>query len=267
MTISTNPGELAFHFSSIKLLSSNGLVAAPLGQGIVHKQAMADEWTEINEGLPDRTHINRLQVYDDQLYACSNKGLFLCTDETWSSTELAIGCFQYKEFGEVGLAGTSCGLWFTEDSEWHLMMRSDVIVYDFLYLPQYVVLGTNEGLSILDRLTSTWMNFKYASAVTSLAIHHGRIIGVTEHGDLLVGNKRGQFERYRMGNSFLFSVVVLNDEIFACSDRGLYRVSHIGNRTSLMALKLGHQVTDVDADDRYLYLATLFEGIQRIERH
>jgi hypothetical protein len=31
-------------------------------------------------------------------------------DGIWNSTELAVGCYQDKEFGEVGLAGTSCGL-------------------------------------------------------------------------------------------------------------------------------------------------------------
>jgi hypothetical protein len=266
MQTSANPGGLVFHFSSVKRLSSDALVAAPLGQGIVHKHHMSGEWIEINEGLPDQTHINRLQVYDEQLYACSNKGLFHCVKGIWTASELAVGCYQYKEFGEVGLAGTSCGLWYTEGTEWHLMMRSDVIVYDFLYLPQYVVLGTNEGLSILDRMTSSWMNYHYGSAVTSLAVHHGRIIGATEHGDLLVGNQRGGFDRYKMGNTFMFSVVTKNNEVFACTDRGLYRVSRIGNQISLMALKIGCQVTDVDSDERYLYIATLFEGVQRLDR-
>jgi hypothetical protein len=266
MQISANPGGLVFHFSSVKRFSSEAIVAAPLGQGIVHKTEMSNEWIEINQGLPDQTHINRLQVYDDELYACSNKGLFHCCDGEWHSTELAVGCYQYKEFGEVGLAGTSCGLWYTEGTEWHLMMRSDVIVYDFLYLPQYVVLGTNEGLAILDRMTSSWMNYRYDSAITSLAVYHGRIIGATEHGDLLVGNQRGGFDRFKMGSTFVFSVVARNNEVFACTDRGLYRVSRIGNRISLMALKIGCQVTDVDCDERYLYIATLFEGVQRLER-
>ncbi len=266
MQISTNPGGLVFHFSSVKRLSSDELVAAPLGQGIVHKKHITDEWVEINEGLPAQTHINRLHVYDDQLYACSDKGLFYCTDETWSLTELLLGCYQYKEFGEVGLAGTTSGLWFTEGRGWHLMMRSDVIVYDFLYLPQYVVLATNEGLSILDRLTTTWMNYKYGSAVTSLAVHRGRVIGATEHGELMVGNGQGGFDRYRMGKTFVFSVVTRDNEVFACTDRGLYRISHIRDQLSLMALKIGCQVTDVDMDDTHLYIATLFEGVQRIER-
>jgi len=267
MPISTNPEGLVLHFSSVKSLSSDVLVAAPLGQGIVHKKQITDDWTGINEGLPEHSHINRLQVYDDQLYACSNNGLFLYSDEKWHSTELCASCYQYKEFGEIGIASTSCGLWYNEDDEWHSMMRSDIIVYDFLYLPQYVILGTNVGLSILDRLTLTWMNFKYGSAVTSLALYHGRIIGATEHGELLIGNQRGAFERYRMGNTFTFAIVNRNNQVFACTDRGLYRISHIGNQISLMALKIGCQVTDVDMNEHYLYIATLFEGVQRIARN
>ncbi|BBI33719.1 hypothetical protein [Cohnella abietis] len=266
MQTSTNSGGLVFHFSSVKKLSSDELVAAPLGQGIVHKKQLTDEWIEVNEGLPEQTHINRLQAYEDQLYACSNKGLFVREEENWEQTQLCVGCYQYKQFGEVALAGTSCGLWYTEDSEWHLMMRSDIIVYDFLYLPQYVVLGTNEGLSILDRMTSSWMNFNYGSAVTSLAVYHSRIVGATEHGDLLVGNQRGGFERYAMGKTFVFSVVTRGQEVFACTDRGLYRISHIRNQIALKALKIGCQVTDVDLDDQYLYIATLFEGVQRLDR-
>lgn len=268
MTTSNKPDELAFHFSSVKRLPSEALVAAPLGQGIVHKNKPSDEWEKINEGLPEDTHINRLQVCDDRLYACSDKGLFACTDRKWMSTALCVSCYQYKEFGPVGLAGTSCGLWFKEnrDEQWHLMMRSDVIVYDFLYLPQYVILGTDQGLSILDRLTTTWMNCRYGSAVTSLAVFKGGIVGATEHGELLVGNKRGAFERYRMGSTYVFSIVTKNDEVFACTDRGLYRLSRIGGTIALMAVKLGCQVTDVDTDGEHLYLATLFEGVKRVNR-
>jgi len=156
MNLSTNPGGLAFHFSSVKRLSDDELVAAPLGQGIVYKKEMTENWVEINEGLTDKTHINRLQVYEDQLYACSNKGLFMCNEGKWSPAGISIGCYQYREYGEIEIAGTVCGLWYAEDVEWRLMMRSDVTVYDFLYLPQYVVLGTNEGLAILIWMTITF---------------------------------------------------------------------------------------------------------------
>ncbi|RED77531.1 hypothetical protein [Cohnella phaseoli] len=266
MQLSTNPGELIFHFSSVKKLSDNELVAAPLGKGIVYKKETAKDWVEISEGLTDQTHINRLQAHDDQLYACSNKGLFNCSEGKWQSAGLSLGCYQYKQFGEIGLAATVCGLWYMEDEEWRMMMRSDVTVYDFLYLPQYVVLGTNEGMSILDRMTTSWMNYKLDTAVTSLSVHRGTLIGATEHGELLTGNRRGGFDRYRMPGIFIFSIVSRGQEIFACTDRGLYRVSSIGGRISLMALKIGCQVTDVDVDERCYYMATLFEGIQCMER-
>jgi hypothetical protein len=266
MHTSANPGGLSFHFSSVKRLSESELVAAPLGKGIVYKRERSEEWIEMSEGLSEQTHINRLQVYDEQLYACSNKGLYLIMDGQWKAADLSIGCYQYKEYGAVGLAATVCGLWYTEGSEWRLMMRSDVTVYDFLYLPQYVVLATNEGVSILDRMTTSWMNFKLDTSITSLAVHRGTIIGATEHGELLCGNRKGGFDRFRIANIFIFSIASRGREVFACTDRGLYRVSMIGNRISLIALKVGCQVTDVDVDDRHYYMATLFEGIQCMAR-
>jgi len=266
MHISTNPGERAFHFSSVKKLSDDELAAAPLGKGIVYKKGSADEWVEISDGLTDQIHINRLQAYEERLYACSNKGLYACREGEWSPEGLALGCYQYKQFGKIGMAATVCGLWYSEDGEWRMMMRSDATVYDFLYLPQYVALGTHEGVSLLDRLTLSWIECKLDTAVTCLAVHRGTLIGATEHGELLVGNRRGGFDRYRMANSFIFSIVTRGQEVFACTDRGLYRVDSIGGRISLMALKIGCQVTDVDADDQHFYMATLFEGIQCMAR-
>lgn len=48
-------------------------------------------------------------------------------------------------------------------------------------------------------------------------------------------------------------------------DRGLYRVGNVGGRPTLMALRLGLQVTDVDTDGSRLYIATLFDGVQSME--
>jgi len=266
MQRSTNPEQLSFHFSSVKKLSDDELVAAPLGKGIVYKQEGTEPWIEISDGLTDQTNINRLQAYDGNLFACSNKGLFRNAGGKWATAGLSIGCYQYRELGSIGLAGTVCGLWYREDGDWRAMMRTDATVYDFMYFTQYVVLGTNEGLSVLDRLTLSWMNYRLDNAVTSLAIHRGTILGATEHGALLVGDRKGGFERYRMGGAFVFSLVMRGEETFACTDRGLYRVSSIGDRISLMAIKIGCQVTDVDADDERYYLATLFEGIQSMPR-
>ncbi|MFC5531964.1 hypothetical protein [Cohnella yongneupensis] len=60
--------------------------------------------------------------------------------------------------------------------------------------------------------------------------------------------------------------IAKEDSVYACTDRGLYRLSSIGGRLSLMAVKLGMQVTDIDTSGSQLYMATLFDGVQRIEK-
>jgi len=266
MKRSINPESLSFHFSSVKKLPDDELVAAPLGKGVVYKIERSDDWVEMSEGLTEKMNINRLQSYGKSIYACTNKGLFLNDDGIWKQAGLSVGCYQIREFGGIAMAGTACGLWVREHKEWRAMMRTDVVVYDFMYFPQYVVLATNEGLSILDRFTQSWIHENHGFAVTSLAVHRGAVVGATEQGHLIVGNRRGGFDRFRIANAFIFSVVPRGAELFACTDRGLYRFGSIGERTALLALKLGCQVTDVDADEEHYYLATLFEGVLRAPR-
>ncbi|MFD0670203.1 hypothetical protein [Cohnella sp. GCM10027633] len=265
MNRSDNANELAFHYSSVKLVHDDKLVAAPLGRGIELRDSSYQPWEPANDGLPELFHVNRLQSNGGHVFACTDKGLYRLEDREWETTGLFISTFQYRQYGTIALAGTSNGLWFSEGDDWRMMMRADAVVYDFLYLPQFVVLGTHEGLAILDRLTSSWMRYNYGAAVTSLAIHRDSIIGATEKGELLVSNSRGGFERYRMGNMFVFSIVSKGDAIYACTDRGLYRVVSVGGRPTLMAVKLGIQVTDVDTDGSRLYMATLFDGVQSME--
>lgn len=266
MQRSDNANELAFHYSSVKRVGGERLVAAPLGRGPVLRDRASKPWEPIGDGLPESVRVNRLQASDATAYACTDKGLFALGDRAWEQTGLCVGTFQYKGYGSIGLAGTVSGLWYSEGDQWRVMMRADAIVYDFLYLPQFVVLGTHEGLSIYDRMTSGWMKDNDRSAVTSLATYGRLIVGATEKGELLVSNARGGFERFRMGSMFVFSVVTKGDSVFVCTDRGLYRLSSIRGRPSLMAVKLGLQVTDVDADESRLYLATLFDGVQSMER-
>lgn len=266
MQRSDNANELAFHYSSVKRVGAERLVAAPLGRRPVLRDHVSKPWESVSDGLPETVHVNRLQATETTAYACTDKGLFALDDRAWEQTGLCVGTFQYKGYGSIGLAGTVNGLWYSEGDRWRIMMRADAIVYDFLYLPQFVVLGTHEGLSIYDRMTSGWMHYHYQAAVTSLATHGRRIVGATEKGELLASNASGGFERYRMGNMFIFSVVTKGDAVFVCADRGLYRLSSIRGRPSLMAVKLGLQVTDVDADESRLYLATLFDGVQCMER-
>ncbi|MEW9697806.1 hypothetical protein [Paenibacillus sp. SI8] len=260
-------GDFLFHFSSIKILNDETLVAAPMGTGVFFKHKEGD-WEGLRHGLPDGVHVNRLIVQDTQLFACTNKGLFKFDlgSEQWRDTDLAIGCYQYKEQGGLSWAATSYGLWSRASGDWQKVAYSHAKVYDFLLYPQYLILAFESGLAIYDRLMSEWINYPLEQAVTGLAVYQGHILGVTEDGALLHGDKKGGFEQIRFPQLFLFSIVTKDSEVFVCSDRGLFRISYIQNRVTLLSVRLGCPVTDIDCNAESLYMATLFQGIQMMER-
>ncbi|GGA01932.1 hypothetical protein GCM10008018_55170 [Paenibacillus marchantiophytorum] len=256
-----------FHFSSIKILKNETLVAAPLGSGVFLKHKDGD-WQGVRHGLPEGVHVNRLIVQESQLFACANKGLFKfdLESERWHDTELAIGCYQYKDYFGVSWAATPYGLWSRSHHGWQKAAYTHVKVYDFLMYPQYFILAIESGVAIYDRLINEWMDFPIGQGVTGLAIYQGHILGVTEDGALLHGDKKGGFEQIRFPHLFLFSIVTKGTEVFVCTDRGLYRVGYIRNQVTLISVRLGCPVTDIDCNAESLYMATLFQGIQRMER-
>ncbi|MFS0723964.1 hypothetical protein [Paenibacillus sp. 1P07SE] len=255
---------LLFHFSSVKVFDERTLVAAPMGQGVMRK-IDAGEWESLDEGWPEETHVNRLHVQGGEVYASTSTGLWVYRHDRWEATPLAIGCYQFRKLGRLSMAATEYGIWSQTDGEWHKSAYGESIVYDFLYLPQFIVLALNTGIAIYDRLTDSWMDYALGDAVTSLAVAAGRVLAVTESGKLLQSNGRGGFERIRFDHLFLFSVVMQGRSVFLCSNRGLYRVSCIGERLMVRSVKLGCPVTDMDTDGDSLYVATMFEGVLQLE--
>lgn len=254
-----------FHFSSIKVYQEDSLVAAHMGKGVLIKH-QEGEWEKISEGLPDDTHVNRLHVKDNHLFACTNKGLFELQNDQWQETGLAISCYQYKNIAGYQLAATPYGLWSKSMGVWQNIAYPKSIVYDFLYMSQFIILALDYGLAMYDRFTGTWAEFPIGKAITGLAVYQGHVLGITEHGKLLQGNKQGAFEEVSFDNMFLFSIVTKGSEVYVCSDRGLFRINYIRNRITLMSVRLGCAVTDIDCDGSNMYMATLFEGIQTIDR-
>ncbi|XEC95455.1 hypothetical protein AB6A23_02445 [Paenibacillus tarimensis] len=252
-----------FHFSSIRVFGEQQLIAAPMGQGVLRKYKTG-EWEDVNRGLPEGTHVNRLYVEDERLLACTNNGLFRFQEDEWEPSALAVGCYQYKQIGRMSLAATQYGLWSGIKEQWSKTAYTHAIVYDLLYLPQFIVLALDRGIAIYDRLADAWMDYTWGKAVTSLAVYDGRILGVTEKGELLAGDKKGGFERIQFDNVFLFSVVTKGNHVFICSDRGLYRLTCICGNLSLVSVQLGTPVTDLDMDGDRLYMTTLFQGVQTI---
>jgi ligand-binding sensor domain-containing protein len=259
--------ELQYPFSSIKSASDGELYAATLGRG-VFRRSSAGDWQPWNAGMPGNTAVNRLQSEADSLYACTDQGLYRLRADRWEATSIAIPSYQYREQGGFRLAGTQYGLWgFDSGSgEWLQLSMRDTIVYDVLVTPHYLILGTEKGIALYDQYMNGWSEYQLGSAVTGLAVVGGRIIGVTERGCLTIGNQRGGFETVRFGNTFHYGLSHCDGAIYACSDRGLYRLGVSRGQILLVSVRLGTPVTDVELCGGQMHLATLYDGIQSVER-
>ncbi|MGR7945990.1 hypothetical protein ACU063_16190 [Paenibacillus sp. M.A.Huq-81] len=254
---------LLFPFSSIKA-GPYGVFAASVGYG-VYEIDHSFNWDKLSQGLPDTTSIHRLQLHQELLHVCTNHGLFEWMGEQWENDGLTIPCYQYRKLGGVSYAATEDGLWIKTGSKWGLLACEGKRVYDFLSLPQYMIVGHDSGISLYDRFMDEWAHFELNRKVTSLAVFRGHLIGVSEQGELLIGDKRGDFDRVQFGKKFIFSVASKSGEIYVCTDQGLFRLAYIADKLILLSVKLGFPVTDIDIQGNQLYMATLFQGVQTME--
>ncbi|MWC27773.1 hypothetical protein [Paenibacillus sp. MMS18-CY102] len=251
---------MLFPFSAVKTDGDNVYAASP-GNGIYHSSSVSD-WTLISEELPPELVVNRLQLAQGKLYACTNEGLFTYEEGQWHHPGSSIPCYQYKAAGQCGWAATEYGLWHRCGGAWEKVACPDNKVYDFLNLPQFLIVGHEEGIAIYDRFVDEWSQFHLQVEVTSLAVFHGHLLGAGAGGELIVGNKRGGFDVVRFDNRIIFTLVKKAGHVYACTDKGLYRIGYLRGQITLFAVKLGFPVTDVDSDGKHLMMATLFEGIQ-----
>ncbi|MNN99180.1 hypothetical protein D3C81_2187620 [compost metagenome] len=70
----------------------------------------------------------------------------------------------------------------------------------------------------------------------------------------------------RYGKIKIFSLAASEGRVYACTDRGLYRLLFWKGKYHLCSVKLGAPVTDVAFDAENLYLATYFEGIRTVSQ-
>ncbi|MBH5318701.1 hypothetical protein I6N90_12920 [Paenibacillus sp. GSMTC-2017] len=254
---------LLFPFSSVKA-SPFGLFAASVGYGVYEIDEQFN-WEKIDAGLPDTTSIHRLQLHSELLHACTNNGLYEWMGESWEHEGLALPCYQYRRTGGASYAATDDGLWIKTASKWGLLACEGKRIYDFLNLPQYMIVGHETGISLYDRFMDDWAHFELERKITSLAVYRGHLIGASDQGELMVGDKKGKFDRIRFGKKFIFSVAAKGNEIYVCTDQGLFKLAYIANKLILLSVMLGFPVTDVDVHGEELYMATLFQGIQTMK--
>jgi hypothetical protein len=253
---------MLFPFSSVKA-GHDGLYAASVGHGIYHIDAEGS-WEKLAQGMEDQTHVNRLQLQHDLLHACTSSGLYDWSGDAWENDGLTIPCYQYRKIGGSSYAATEYGLWSKASSRWEQIACNDKRIYDFINLPQYLILSHESGISLYDRFMDDWAHFELEASVTSLAVFRGHLIGTSEHGELLIGDRKGRFDRVSFGKRFIFSVIAKGNEVYVCTDRGLFQLAYICNQVTLLSLKLGCPVTDIDMQDGNLYMATLYQGIQTL---
>lgn len=246
------------------LAGSRCLYAAAMGGAIYGKHGQG-EWERIS--APDEPHavVNRMVMAGETLYACTSRGLMVYDGAEWDQEELELPCYQFRASAGCLYACTSQGLWCSHGASWGAAAKNDRKVYDLLNVPQYLILGCESGIALYDRMSAEWMEFDLGTGVTSLAVYYGQLVGASENGEMVVGNRKGGFDRYRYGGFFLFSVVVKGGRLLACTDRGLYRISWLGGCLTMMAVSSRVPVTDVDIRDGIIYLATLYDGIQQVE--
>jgi hypothetical protein len=254
---------LLFPFTSVKA-TPNGVYAGSVGYGIYEIDGNSN-WDKLETGLPDTVSINRLQHQHELLHACTGIGLYEWMGEYWENAGLTLPCYQYRNIGGARYAATDNGLWMRTGGKWGLLACEGKRVYDFINLPQYVIVGHESGISLYDRFMDEWADFELGRRVNSLAVFQGHLVGTSDRGELLVGDKKGRFDRMSFGGLFIFSVTTKGRDVFVCTDQGLYTLAYAADRLMLISVKLGYPVTDVDVQGDKLYMATLFQGVQSID--
>ncbi|AJY74460.1 hypothetical protein [Paenibacillus beijingensis] len=221
-------------------------------------------WHEITDDSQELRTVNRMRLYREKLYICTNEGLMSYSQGEWEMEELEIPCFQLRIAGRCAYAGTAYGLWSCCSGSWKMVGYPERRVYDFLNVPQYLILAHDKGIAVYDRLTDSWADFNLGTGVTSLAVYRGHLIGATENGGLVVGNKKGGFDRVHYRRTIVFNVMNKGENVFLCTDKGLYRYGYLLGQATMYSVRLGGPVADADLQNGSLYIATIFEGIKTL---
>lgn len=250
----------------LTVLQDGTLMAAAVNGGVFRIREDG-AWLRTVQGLPEGTDVYRLVSDGTDVYTCTNKGLYRLSGEHWETTPVSAPCSRLRGRGGLLMAAAEDGLWMRLPDGWGRMDYTDRPVFDLIQSPQMIFMAQAHGLTIFDRYTHTTSEFSLGTGVGSLAVLQGALLGATACGDLMVGDKRGGFDLVRFGGIKLFSVAEAAGRIYACTNRGLYRILTWNGRYHLCSVKLGSPVTDLAADRERLYLATYFEGIRTVSLH
>lgn len=243
--------------------SNDVMFAAAFGKGIFRK-CHDGKWSQADRGLPDGVVVNRLQVIDGSVYVCTNKGLFYHDANCWYPTDITIPCYQIVKQGVYFAAATEYGLWCKIGTRWENVAYPNTAIYDLLLTPQFYILGSRQGISLYDRYTDSGAEFPLGTAITSLAVYHGHLLGVTKEGELVQGDKKGGFTKIGFEDLAIYSLKSTETGVYVCTSRGLYLLQKMGSRLILRSMLTGYPVTDMNGSGDCMYIATLNWGLKKV---
>ncbi len=253
-------------FSSIVATEEGVLFAATMGQGI-YKIDPDNSWVIANEGLPDHTMTYRLKVVNSMLLAATHKGLFFYENEHWYPTDIQVPCYDVVKRDSYLSAGTEMGLLSQIAGKWRTVAYTDWIIYQLLTTPEFLFVGCQHGIAMYDCLTGTWHEFNLRTRITSMAVYQKRLVGVSELGNLVIGDMKGGFTESQFGNLFIYALKQNQQEVYACTNQGLYKLSIFKGDVMLKSIVLGYAVTDIEFTDQYIIAVTYQNGIKKIRKY
>lgn len=249
--------------TTITALDDGSFMASAVNGGILYIPQDGD-WIRTDYGLPEHAVIHMLETVDGTVYACTNKGLFMLEEDRWKQTNIGVPCYRLRGSGGVLYAAAEDGLWYMIHERWVRTDYAEGAVYDVFLSPQMIFMAQKEGLAVYDRYTQSYAYFPMACPVSSLTVLHGRLVAAGANGSLMIGNKKGGFDLFQYGNIGIFSIAAAKGRVYACTNKGLYRLIGWNGHYHLCSVKLGYPVTDLACHDGQLLLSTYLGGIQTI---
>jgi hypothetical protein len=120
------------------------------------------------------------------------------------------------------------GVWCKEGGNWMNLAAPHSYVYDLIAYPDYLILGTDRGISIYNRSTYEWVHYPQQAAVTGLAVFQRSVMGVTDTGALLIGDQQGGFLKAAFSDLCIYTISPIRGNVYVCTERGLFQLGSMG---------------------------------------
>ncbi|NQX70228.1 hypothetical protein HQN90_29230 [Paenibacillus alba] len=251
---------LPLRFSTLAASNDGILFAGTWGAGVYQYTALRS-WESISQGLPEGILILRLDWVDAQLFASTNHGHFRLEDDVWQSTAMREPCYRTVSWGDrfvLTESGLKCG----SDGNWISVAYPGKNTFDLLVTPNFLFLGYEDGIAYYDVFMSEWLAIPIDHPVTSLAVYNQMLLGTTDDGGLIMGNKKGGFQQVWFEGKFIHRLVTHQGDVYACANTGIYKVSDFRGSICLRSMGIEASVTDFLIWNNMMFIATLDAGIR-----